>query len=70
MQKMNVVEVENLKVGKSLIVSTAFIEFTDNNLTDKTPETMIFFRFVAKSINFIGFRQRSEEHTSELQSRP
>ena len=52
MQKMNVVEVENLKVGKSLIVSTAFIEFTDNNLTDKTPETMIFFRFVAKSIKF------------------
>ena len=33
---MNVVEVKNVKVEKSLIVSTAFIEFTDNELTDKT----------------------------------
>ena len=52
MQKTNVVEVENVKVEESLIVSTAFIEFTDNDLTDKTPETMIFSRFVAKSIKF------------------
>ena len=49
---MNVVEVKNVKVEKSLIVSTAFIEFTDNELTDKTPETMIFSRFVAKTIKF------------------
>ena len=52
MQKTNVVEVENVKVEESLIVSTAFIEFTDNELTDKTPETMIFSRFVSKTLKF------------------
>ena len=44
--------VKNIKVEKSLQVFTAFIEFTDNELTDKTPETMIFSRFVAKTIKF------------------
>ena len=52
MQKTNVVEVKNVKVEKSLQVFTAFIEFTDNELTDKTPETMIFSPFVAKTIKF------------------
>ena len=52
MQKTNVVEVKNVKVEKSLQVFTAFIEFTDNELTDKTPETMIFSRFVATTIKF------------------
>ena len=58
MQKTNAVEVENVKVEKSLIVSTAFNEFTDNELTDKTPETIVFSRFVAKTIKF-DFREES-----------
>ena len=58
MQKANVIEVENLKVGKSLIVSTAFNEFTDNELTYKIPETIVFSRFVAKTIKF-DFREES-----------
>ena len=58
MQKTNAVEVENVKVEKSLIVSTAFNEFTDNELTYKTPETIVFSRFVAKTIKF-DFREES-----------